>query len=237
MRVLCRERRSLRRAVASCAIVLAACTVAGCSFPDVSIGNSSDAQLNDPSVQSGGNGRSGADPGRSGSSGSGSGGSSESGDAGRGLGTEGDAPDGHDGTVAGGDSSGASDSGTAGSSSGGSSGSSSTGSSGSSSGSGASGSSSGGSSGSSSTGSSGGGTGGCTCGAGQTLAYPTNVTCGTILQLLNGVSVCSGLTQGFSDDGPPCGQAGTLTTCSVVGLNLNAACVMGTGSMVTQHCQ
>jgi hypothetical protein len=224
MRVPRRERPSCRCAVASCAAVLAACTVAGCSFPDVSIGNSSDAHDGGPSVQIGDNGGSGTDPGSSGSgsSGSGSGARSESGDAGRSPWTEGDAPDGHDGTVAGGGSSGASGSGSSSSGS---------------SGSASSGSASSGSSGSSSgTGSSSGGTGPCTCGPGQTLAYPTNIACGTVLQLLS-VSVCSGPAEGFSDDGPPCGQPGTLTTCSAVGLNLNAACVKGTGSTVTQHCQ
>lgn len=232
MGIACRDRSLRHCAVASCAVLAAWMTVAGCSFPDVSIGNSSNARVGDSSVQSS-NGGSAA-----GSSSSGTGGGA--GDAGQAPGIEGDAPDGVDATIAEGSSSGASRSGSSGSGSsgaGGSGTSGSNGSSGSSSGAGSGSSGSWGSSGSGSgTGSSSGGPGPCTCGPGQTLAYPTNISCGTVLQVL-GVSVCSGPAKGFSDNGPPCGQVGTLTTCSVVGLNLNAACVRGIGSAATQTCQ
>ena len=81
-----------------------------------------------------------------------------------------------------------------------------------------------------------GGTGPCVCGSGQTLAYPVNITCGSVMLLGIGLA-CSGPAQGFKDNGPPCGQAGTLTTCSAPILNLNAACVEGTGSTGIQNCQ
>jgi hypothetical protein len=213
MGVTSRERLRRRCALASCAAVLAACTGAGCSFPDVSLGNSSDAHVSDPASSGAGASASGA-----GSSSSGTGGGA--GEAAQAPGTEGDAPDGVDAPIAEDSSSGAIRNGSSASgSSGAGSGSGSSGSSGSASG----------------TGGSSGGPGPCTCGPGKTLAYPTNISCSAVLDVL-GV-LCSGPGEGFSDNGPPCGQAGTLTTCSLVGLNLNAMCVMGTGSTAIQSCR
>jgi hypothetical protein len=253
-----RDSRSRRFVTASCALALAAYG-AECSFPDVTFGNDvSDASQTpyegDASVQSG-NGGNGAD---SAGSLSGSSGSSVGGGP---FDTHGEASDGRDGTVgsngsssangsnSGGGTSGGGSSGTSGSSAGGASGSGgSSGTSGSSASGGSSGtsgsstSSSGGSgssggSASGSGGSSSGTTGPCTCGPSQMLTYPTNISCGTVVMLLGLGLGCSGPAEGFSDNGPPCGQVGTLTTCSAPLLNLNVVCVEGTGSTVTQRCQ
>jgi hypothetical protein len=216
-----------------------------CGFPDVIFDNSSGggdgragaAPVDAGGPPQGGNRSSGAEPSGSGGAVGGSSGTKSSGNDGSlsnghtgedgggqdaanvdaSGGSGGGSPVGSSsGTIGVGNGSGSSSGGTGSgagvSSSGGTSGSGS----GNSSGSGHSGSSSGGSSGGG-TGSSSGNTGPCTCGAGQMLAYPANISCGSIINLLPplvGVG-CSGPAQGFLD-APACGASDALYACQAL---------------------